>query len=62
MPVPIQLIYAKTDPMVSPSTGKALGDLLPDVELRWLAGASHFAHVDAPAAFLSTALPFLLAR
>ena len=58
-PVPLQLIYARTDPMVPPAMGDALHHLVPDAEMVWLDESSHFAHVDTPRAFLDAALPFL---
>lgn len=58
-PVPLLLVYAESDPMVPPSVGRDLATLVPDAELVWLAEASHFAHVDAPEAFLEVALEFL---
>ncbi|MBO6935942.1 MAG: alpha/beta hydrolase [Deltaproteobacteria bacterium] len=58
-PVPLQLIYARTDPMVPPEMGHALERLVPDAEMVWLDESSHFAHVDTPGEFLDAALPFL---
>lgn len=52
LPVPTQLIYARQDPMVPPSTGERLHALLPDAEMVWLDESSHFAHVDTPDAVL----------
>ncbi len=59
LPIPLQLVYARRDPMVPPAVGTRLAALLPGAELVWLDGASHFAHVDATAAFTRAALPFL---
>jgi len=59
-PVPLQLVYARQDPMVPPANGPALAALLPDASLHWLEDSSHFAHVDTPAAFLDVVMPFLL--
>lgn len=59
-PLPLQLVYARRDPMVPPSVGARLHALLPDSELVWLDEASHFAHVDATERFLDVAMPFLL--
>lgn len=59
-PVPLQLVYARRDPMVPPAVGARLAKLLPDARLVWLDEASHFAHVDAAERFVATALPFLL--
>jgi len=60
-PVPLLLVYAKRDPMVPPAVGKKLAALVPGARLAWLAEGSHFAHVDAPDAFLEEARPFLFA-
>jgi pimeloyl-ACP methyl ester carboxylesterase len=62
LPIPLQLVYARQDKMVPPVVGARLAALLPGARLTWLESASHFAHVDAPEAFLQAALPFLLAR
>jgi pimeloyl-ACP methyl ester carboxylesterase len=61
-PVPLQLIYAERDPMVPPVVGDRLRALLPDAQFQQLRNASHFAHVDAPQAFVAAALPFLQGR
>lgn len=58
-PIPLQLVYARRDPMVPPSVGARLAALLPRAEMVWLDGASHFAHVDAPEELIRVALPFL---
>jgi pimeloyl-ACP methyl ester carboxylesterase len=58
-PIPLQLMYAPRDPMVPPEVGRRLRALLPDAQFVALSEGSHFAHVDAPSAFLSAALPFL---
>ncbi|MEQ9324435.1 MAG: alpha/beta hydrolase [Polyangiaceae bacterium] len=58
-PVPLSLVYAESDPMVPPSVGRDLAALVPGAELVWLREASHFAHVDAPEAFVDVALGFL---
>ncbi len=59
LPIPLQLIYARRDPMVPPSVGARLSELVPSAPITWLERGSHFAHVDAPDAFLAAALPFL---
>lgn len=51
-PVPVQLVYARQDPMVAPSIGRALTDRIPGAELHWVKRGSHFMHVDAPEEFL----------
>lgn len=58
-PIPLQLVYAKVDPMVPPIIGVKLGRLLPTAELVTLERGSHFAHVDAPDLFLAAVRPFL---
>ncbi len=60
-PIPLLLLYARTDPMVPPVVGEEIHALLPDVELKWIERGSHFMHVDAPGAFLEASLPFLSA-
>ena len=60
-PIPLQLVYARTDPMVPPEMGEALHHLVPDAPMVWLEESSHFAHVDTPEAFLAAVLPFLQA-
>ncbi len=57
-PVPLQLVYARKDPMVPPRVGEVLARAT-GAPLTWLEEGSHFAHVDAPEAFLEAALPFL---
>jgi len=58
-PIPLQLVYAKADPMVPPSVGRRLRDLIPDAQWVELERGSHFAHVDAPELFLAAVRPFL---
>ncbi len=58
-PVPLQLVYAKRDPMVPPVVGVKLAKLVPSAKIAWLDEASHFAHVDATDRFLATMIPFL---
>lgn len=60
-PVPLQLVYARQDPMVPPRFGEVFAAHLPGVPLVWLDEASHFPHVDAPARFIAAVLPFLRA-
>lgn len=57
--LPLQLVYARRDPMVPPAIGHQLAAWIPDAELVWLDQASHFAHVDASAAFLAVVMPFV---
>ncbi len=56
---PVRLLYARRDPMVPPRLGPRWKASLPAAELLWIEEASHFAHVDAPDAFLAAALPFV---
>jgi pimeloyl-ACP methyl ester carboxylesterase len=58
-PVPLMLLFVRRDPMVPPSVGRRLAEIVPSAELVWLDDASHFAHVDAPEAVVATVLPFL---
>lgn len=60
-PVPLQLLYARRDPMVPPVVGERLRALIPSADFRWIEQASHFMHVDALDRFLAAALPFLQA-
>jgi pimeloyl-ACP methyl ester carboxylesterase len=61
-PVPLALLYARTDPMVPPEVGLRLAELFPHAEHAWLEGSSHFAHVDTPRAFVAALRPFLRAH
>ncbi|MFO0549934.1 MAG: alpha/beta hydrolase [Polyangiaceae bacterium] len=58
-PIPLQLVYARRDPMVPPEVGARMMALLPSASAVWLEGASHFAHVDAPEKFIAAMSPFL---
>jgi pimeloyl-ACP methyl ester carboxylesterase len=61
-PIPLQLVYAKADPMVPPIVGKRLARLLPSAKFVELSRGSHFAHVDAPDLFLGVTRSFLRAE
>ena len=56
---PMLLLYARQDPMVPPSVGPRLAELLPQAKFAWLDESSHFAHVDTPELVLDHVLPFL---
>jgi pimeloyl-ACP methyl ester carboxylesterase len=58
-PIPLLLVYAKTDPMVPPAVGARLRKLVPDAGFIELAEASHFAHVEAAPRFADAVSPFL---
>lgn len=58
-PVPLLLVYSARDKMVPPVVGQRFRALLPDAQFVELPNASHFAHVDAPGAFLAAIRPFL---
>jgi pimeloyl-ACP methyl ester carboxylesterase len=58
-PVPLLLIYARQDPLVSPKNGERLSKLLPDAKMVWLDDSSHFAHVDTPKLIVDEVLRFL---
>jgi len=60
-PVPLLLLYADRDPLVSPRNGARLHALLPGAELSWIEASSHFAHVDTPEQVVARVLPFLSA-
>jgi pimeloyl-ACP methyl ester carboxylesterase len=47
-PVPLKLIYARRDPMVSPKNGEQMQRWFPDAEFTWLEESSHFPQVDSP--------------
>jgi pimeloyl-ACP methyl ester carboxylesterase len=57
-PVPLLHLYARRDPMVPARFGTILAERTGS-PLVWLDEGSHFAHVDAPHAFLPPALAFL---
>ena len=61
-PVPLQLIYARQDPMVPPKIGPELHRLIPDAEFHWLENSSHFAHVDSPVPLTVLVTDFLRAE
>jgi len=59
-PVPLLLLYTREDdPMVPPEVGRRLAQTIPDAKMVWLDRASHFPHVDAPAATLAAIGDFL---
>jgi pimeloyl-ACP methyl ester carboxylesterase len=58
-PIPLMLLYAQRDPMVPASFGPRFAAAIPDAEFVTLEEASHFAHVDATAAFVQAVTPFL---
>jgi pimeloyl-ACP methyl ester carboxylesterase len=58
-PVPLLLLYATTDPMVPPVVGHRLAALVPDAEMVWLEGTSHFMHVDTPRPVAEHVIRFL---
>ncbi|MBC7541177.1 MAG: alpha/beta hydrolase [Candidatus Sericytochromatia bacterium] len=60
-PVPLQLVYARQDPMVPPHVGARLQALVPDADFVWMTGTSHFAHVETPERFIDVVRPFLQA-
>ncbi|APE33576.1 hypothetical protein BOX37_05880 [Nocardia mangyaensis] len=58
-PVPLQLIYSRQDPLVSPTIGARLAELIPDAQLRWVERSSHFVQVDSPVEVVALILGFL---
>ncbi|HTL34648.1 MAG TPA: alpha/beta hydrolase [Kofleriaceae bacterium] len=58
-PIPLLLVYAPADPIVPPSVGDRLRELVPAASFTKLKAGSHFAHVDAPSHFVDAVLPFL---
>ena len=57
-PVPLLLLWARQDPMVPPRFGPLFAERIPSAELQWVEDASHFAHVDQPAATVAPILEF----
>jgi pimeloyl-ACP methyl ester carboxylesterase len=47
-PIPLLLVYARSDPMVPPRIGERLAAKIRGARLVWLDDTSHFAHVDSP--------------
>jgi pimeloyl-ACP methyl ester carboxylesterase len=47
-PIPLHLLYSRTDPLVPPRVGEALHALVPSASLEWVEATSHFMHVDTP--------------
>lgn len=47
-PIPLLLLYATTDPLVSPKNCEYLAKLVPDAKVTRIDESSHFAHVDTP--------------
>ncbi len=58
-PIPLLLIYARQDPMVSPKNGERLAQLISSAKMVWLDQSSHFSHVDTPDLFVKEARDFL---
>ncbi|MCA9520660.1 MAG: alpha/beta hydrolase [Myxococcales bacterium] len=56
--LPIRLLWAERDKMVPPAFGPRYNALLPEAELVWMSGVSHFMHVDDPAATAEQLLRF----
>jgi len=60
-PVPLMLLFSRLDPLVPPSIGTRLHELIPEARMEWLADTSHFAHVDSPDRVVPLLLDFLRA-
>jgi len=58
-PVPLMLLYSRTDPLVSPANGERLARLIPGSQLMWMENTSHFAHVDTPELVVHHVLHFM---
>jgi pimeloyl-ACP methyl ester carboxylesterase len=58
-PVPLLLIYARQDPLVSPANGEKLSKVLRDAKMVWMDDTSHFAHVDTPQPIIDEVLRFM---
>ncbi|HEY1958625.1 MAG TPA: alpha/beta hydrolase [Polyangiaceae bacterium] len=52
-PIPLLLLYATRDPLVSPKNAAYLAKLVPEAKLVMLENTSHFAHVDTPDAVVN---------
>lgn len=57
-PCPVQVLYARKDPMVPPEFGPLYHADIPGSELVWMEGVSHFMHVDGPEATVAHWLEF----
>jgi pimeloyl-ACP methyl ester carboxylesterase len=57
-PVPLLLLYSRTDPLVAPRNADYLARLVPSAKLVWLENTSHFAHVDTPDAVVDAVNDF----
>lgn len=57
-PVPLLLLYATTDPLVSPRNVEVLRALVPAAKVVMLERSSHFAHVDTPGAVIEAVTAF----
>jgi len=57
-PVPLLLLYATTDPLVSPKNCEYLAKLVPAAKVVWIDKSSHFAHVDTPDAVVTAVTEF----
>lgn len=58
-PAPLQLVYAREDPVVPPRLGPRLHALLPGAQYHWLDRSSHFGQVDSPERLSALLLGFL---
>ncbi|MCA9773903.1 MAG: alpha/beta hydrolase [Myxococcales bacterium] len=58
-PVPLLLLYAERDPMVSATMGPRFAERIPDAKFVVVPESSHFMHVDAVPRFLPPVLEFL---
>jgi len=61
-PVPLLLLYARTDPLVSPKNCDVLAKLVPAAKVVWIEASSHFAHVDTPDAVVAAIEEFFDVR
>jgi len=57
-PIPLLLLYAKTDPLVAPENCDYLAKLVPAAKVKWIDDSSHFAHVDTPGAVVDAITEF----
>jgi pimeloyl-ACP methyl ester carboxylesterase len=57
-PIPLLLLYATSDPMVSPKNAGYLASLVPSAKLEMIEHTSHFMHVDTPEVVVGRARDF----
>lgn len=61
-PIPLLLLYATYDPLVSSANAQFLAKLVPSAKLEMIERSSHFAHVDTPEVVIDAATRFFESR